>query len=357
MTCARGRVDPTFWQRRRVLVTGHTGFKGSWLALWLDLMGAEVRGFALAPPSEPNLFTLAGVQDCLEHVHGDLRDLESISRAVREFRPEVVLHLAAQALVRPSYDDPVGTFGSNIMGTVHLLDAVRQCDSVRAVVVVTSDKCYDNQEWDWGYREIDPMGGHDPYSSSKGCAELVAAAYRDSFFIPGGRVALASARAGNVIGGGDWGLDRLVPDMVRAFASGETLRIRYPDAIRPWQHVLEPTSGYLLLAQHLVTDGAAFAQGWNFGPGPDSERPVRHLVERGVDLWGAGADWATENQPQPHEAHFLKLDTSKARGRLGWSPRLDLERSLTQTFQWYRAWRDGADLAALTRQQIKDFMA
>ncbi|CCQ75635.1 CDP-glucose 4,6-dehydratase [Magnetospira sp. QH-2] len=356
MTMARGSVDPDFWRGRRVLVTGHTGFKGSWLSLWLTEMGAQVRGFSLAPPSTPNLFTIAQVESLMDHVHGDLRDIKAVTRTVTDFKPEIVLHLAAQALVRPSYDDPVVTYATNVMGTVHLLEAVRSCGSVKALVSVTSDKCYANREWDWGYRESDPMGGHDPYSSSKGCAELVTAAYRDSFFAPGGTVALASARAGNVIGGGDWGLDRLVPDMVRAWSSSETLRIRYPDAIRPWQHVLEPTSGYLQLAQKLATEGASFADGWNFGPGPESEQPVRTLVERGLTLWGDDAQWATENEPQPHEATYLKLDVSKARGKLGWNPRWDLSTTLDKTFGWYRAWHDGADMAALTRRQIKDYM-
>jgi len=347
-------VEPAFWSGRRVFLTGHTGFKGSWLALWLHRMGAEVSGFALAQaPSSPSLFEMAQVARGVRDTRGDVRDLDALSRALRAARPEIVIHMAAQSLVRASYDDPVGTYGTNVMGTVNLLQSVRHVGEVRAVVIVTSDKCYENREWPWGYRENDALGGFDPYSSSKGCAELVTAAFRNSFLRDG--AAVASARAGNVIGGGDWARDRLVPDAVRAFAAGNAVEIRNPRAIRPWQHVLEPLAGYLTLAQSLFTDGAAFAQAWNFGPAEGEAKPVAEIVAKLALLWGDGARWQPAGGDHPHEAHHLKLDCSKARALLGWAPRAGLDEALAWTAEWYRAWHDKGDLRSLTESQIERY--
>jgi len=340
-----------FWRGRRVFVTGHTGFKGGWLCLWLDALGAEVHGFALEPPTEPNLYTIADVRSTLASERiADVRDPVALADALAASRPEIVLHLAAQPLVRDSYAEPVATFATNVMGTVHLLEAIRQTDSVRAVVNVTTDKCYLNREWFWAYREDEPLGGRDPYSSSKACSELVTTAYRDAFLAAGG-VALASARAGNVIGGGDFAVDRLLPDFLRALDAGAVLRIRSPRATRPWQHVLEPLSGYLLLAEHLSTEPTACAEAFNFGPPDDDSREVRWLVER-LAAAIPGARWEVDGAPQPHEAQSLKLDSSKARARLGWRPRWTVERTLEHTLDWHRAWRAGSDMGAFTRAQI-----
>ena len=343
------------WRGRRVLVTGHTGFKGAWLSLWLQRLGARVSGYAIGVPTEPSLFELAGVARGMHGRTGDVRDPAAVRAALEEDAPEVVFHLAAQSLVRRSYQDPVETYAVNVMGTVHLLEAVRATPSVRAVVVVTSDKCYENREWVWGYRESDAMGGFDPYSSSKGCAELVTAAYRRSFFEaqgggPGVRV--ASARAGNVIGGGDWAADRLVPDAVRAFLRGEALKVRSPGSVRPWPHVLDPLHGYLLLAEGMLAGGDALAEGWNFGADDRDTRPVSWLADRVAALWGGGAAWTVDGDAQPHEARVLKLDASKARAALGWRPRLCLDAALEWTVEWYRAFRDGGDLRALSEAQI-----
>ncbi len=347
-------MNAQFWRGRRVLVTGHTGFKGSWLCLWLASMGAEVHGYALSPPTNPALFDVAKVGDLLAASEiADVRDCEALSAAVGRARPEIVFHLAAQPLVRYSYRAPVETYAVNVMGTVHLLEAVRQNDCVRAVLSVTTDKCYENREWPWGYRENEPLGGHDPYSSSKACAELVSAAYRTSFLAESG-VALATARAGNVIGGGDWAADRLLPDFLRALDAGETLTIRSPGAIRPWQHVLEPLSGYLALAEALVEAGTQAAEAWNFGPVDDDARPVGwildHLVARVPEL-----RWQCDSAPQPHEANYLKLDSSKARARLGWAPRWRLDQALDMTVAWHCAWRQGDDMRALSMAQIAEY--
>lgn len=350
-------VSTAFWRGRRVFLTGHTGFKGGWLALWLQRLGADVTGYALPPPTEPDLFTLARVGDGLRSILADLDDGVRLEAALAEARPEVVLHLAAQPLVHAGYSDPVGTFRTNVLGTVRLLDAVRRVPGVRAVVNVTTDKCYENREWAWGYREIDRLGGHDPYSNSKACSELVTASFRDSFFPPARLaehgVALASARAGNVIGGGDWGADRLIPDFVRAIEAGVPLHVRRPDAIRPWQHVLEPLAGYLRLAQRLVEDGAAHATAWNFGPADADAKPVRWIAETLTRLWGDGAAWQLDGGDHPHEAHHLKLDCSKSRGELGWTPKLDLATALAWTVDWHRARRAGADVRELCLRQIE----
>jgi len=354
-------VTGGFWRGRRVLVTGHTGFKGSWLSLWLQALGAKVSGFALPPPTTPSLFDVARVGEAMDSRLGDLRDAQQVLAAARAADPEIVLHLAAQSLVRQSYADPVATYATNVMGTVHLLEAVRALPGVRAVVIVSSDKCYENREWPWGYRENEPMGGFDPYSSSKGCVELVAAAYRNSYF-PAARHAehgggIATARAGNVIGGGDWAADRLIPDCIRALEARVPVRIRFPDAVRPWQHVLEPLAGYLALAERLHADGPAFAEAWNFGPSDEDARPVQWVVEHLVRGWGGGASWEVNPTPQPHEANCLKLDCSKARTRLGWHPRWSLEVALAEVGAWHRAYGERADMRAFTLAQIAEFEA
>jgi len=346
-------MHPDFWKGRRVLVTGHTGFKGSWLSLWLHHLGAQVTGFALDPETDPSLFERADVGGLIASVIGDVRDPKALREVMAESQPEVVLHLAAQALVRTSYDDPAATFDTNVMGTVHLFDAVRSVDSVRSVVIVTSDKCYENREWDWGYRENEAMGGHDPYSASKGCAEIVTSSLRRSFFSDG-PTAVASGRAGNVIGGGDWSLDRLIPDIVRAFSADEPVIIRRPAAVRPWQHVLEPLSGYLLLAERLATEGQSVAEGWNFGPSDADAQPVSWMTERMAERWGEETRWSVE-ESGPHEAGLLKLDCSKARGRLGWTPQLDLGTTLDWLVDWYRSELDGESARDLCMQQIAEY--
>ena len=352
-------MNPAFWKDRRVLITGHTGFKGSWLSLWLQEMGAEVIGYALPPPTQPSLFELAGVAEGMTSVIGDVRDLEGLQNVLTDHRPEIVVHMAAQALVRASYEQPVETYATNVMGTVHLLEAVRRSEGVRVVLVVTSDKCYENREWVWGYRENEPMGGHDPYSSSKGCAELVTAAYRSSFFAPGDYarhgVAVASARAGNVIGGGDWARDRLVPDIMDAFLEGRTARIRNPHAIRPWQHILDPLSGYLCLAERLWEHGSEYAGGWNFGPSTEEARPVGWIAKRLAELWGDDARWETDAGPHPHEAHYLKLDCSKAQTQLRWLPRIPLSVALNRIVAWYQGYRRGESARDITLADIQRF--
>lgn len=349
-----------FWQGRRVLVTGHTGFKGSWLSLWLQSLGAEVVGFALPPVTRPSLFELAGVDRGMTSILGDVADLDALTAAVTTHRPEVVIHMAAQALVRASYQDPVATFATNVMGTLHLFEAVRRVGGVRAVVNVTSDKCYDNREWLWGYRENEPLGGRDPYSASKACAELATAAYRDSFFPPKNHashgVAVATARAGNVIGGGDWAPDRLIPDVLAAFGAGRPVLLRNPDAVRPWQHVLEPLLGYLLLAEKLMEEGAAWADAWNFGPVDEDARPVGWIVETLARGWGEEARWSRDTAPHPHEAGLLRLDCAKARQRLGWHPRWTLGDALAAIIAWHRAHLEGADMRAFTLNQIAQYL-
>lgn len=349
--------DPGFWAGKRVFLTGHTGFKGSWLALWLQAMDARVKGFALAPATDPALFEAARVADGMESQLGDIRHLEGLRASMSDFAPEIVIHMAAQPLVRESYRDPVGTYATNVMGTVHLLDAARALPDVRAIVCVTTDKCYENREWVWGYREDEAMGGHDPYSNSKGCAELVCAAYRNSFFQGPDAPALATARAGNVIGGGDWAEDRLIPDILRAFDAGRAAPIRNPISTRPWQHVLEPLAGYLVLAEALWKGGQDHAEGWNFGPRDEDARPVQAIVESMAALWGEGARWETDAGPHPHEARYLKLDISKAGARLGWRPRWTLEDALGRIIAWHQAWRGGSDMRGHCFADIADYNA
>ncbi|MBL8506405.1 MAG: CDP-glucose 4,6-dehydratase [Methylobacillus glycogenes] len=349
-------MNPAFWRGKRVFLTGHTGFKGSWLSLWLQSMGAELSGFALTPPTEPSLFEIAKVGEGMRSYTGDIRDIEALQAALIESRPEIVIHMAAQPLVRYSYDHPVETYATNVMGTIHLLESLRKLDTVRAIVNVTTDKCYENKEWAWGYREHEPMGGYDPYSNSKACAELVTSAYRSSFFNPESYadhgVALASARAGNVIGGGDWAKDRLIPDIINAFSQGRTVSIRNPQAIRPWQHVMEPLRGYLMLAERLYEQGAAFAEGWNFGPNDIDAKPVEWIVRKLADKWGTGASWKVEHDAALHEANYLKLDISKARAQLGWEPQLNLDAALGLIVDWYRGYNNQTDMRALVLQQL-----
>jgi CDP-glucose 4,6-dehydratase len=348
-----------FWQGKKVFLTGHTGFKGSWLCLWLSRLGAHITGYALEPPTDPSLFELARVGELVDSCIADVRDLERLKAEMLRASPDVVIHMAAQPLVRDSYRIPVETYSINVMGVVHLLEAVRSCPGVKAVVNVTTDKCYENREWVWGYRENEPLGGFDPYSNSKGCSELVTASYRSSFFNPGcfskHGVGLASARAGNVIGGGDWAGDRLIPDIIRAILAGDPVRIRNPHAIRPWQHVLEPLSGYLALAQRLYEDGAEYAESWNFGPADEDARPVEWIVQRMCRQWGAGARYEIDDGDHPHEAHYLKLDCSKARSGLGWHPRWNLEKALDSIIGWTQSYRSGDDLQKICLEQIADY--
>jgi CDP-glucose 4,6-dehydratase len=345
-----------FWQGRRVFVTGHTGFKGSWLSLWLRAMGADVHGYALAPPTEPSVFAIARVSEAVaSSTIADIRDYEALHAALGRARPEVIFHLAAQPIVRDSYARPVETYAVNVMGVVHLLEAVRQIGGVRTLVNVTTDKCYENREAPEPYREQEPMGGHDPYSSSKGCSELVTAAYRRSFLAEAG-VAVATARAGNVIGGGDWAKDRLVPDVLRALDAGTTLLVRSPEAIRPWQHVLEPLSGYLALAERLHAEGRSFAEAWNFGPAEDDVRTVGWVVEH-LASRHSGISWTHDASPRPHETGCLTIDSGKARARLRWRPRWGLSDALDRTLEWHVEWRVGRDMRDVTLGQIEQYCA
>jgi CDP-glucose 4,6-dehydratase len=344
----------TFWRDRRVLLTGHTGFKGGWLALLLDRLGARVSGYALAPPSGPSLFETAGVGRHLRSRLGNINDLPALQAFAAEAEPEIIFHLAAQALVLPSYQAPLDTLTTNVLGTAHVLELARQLPGLKAVVVVTSDKVYENREWSWGYREIDHLGGHDPYSASKACAELVTAAYRRSFLAAAG-VAAGTARAGNVIGGGDWSAHRLVPDFIRAVLRGEPFIVRNPASVRPWQHVLEPLEGYLLLAQALASGEPGADQAWNFGPAVEASRPVADLATDLTRLWGGAAAWKHQGADQAHEAGRLGLDAAKARARLGWTPRLGYEEGLRWTVEWYKAFARQADMEAFTIAQVDAF--
>lgn len=349
-----------FWQGKRVLLTGHTGFKGSWLSLCLQILGSDVIGYSLPPATSPSLFELADVADGMNSVLGDVRNLDNLHQVIARYQPEIVFHLAAQPLVRESYSYPVETYATNVMGTVNLLEAVRQVGGVRVVVNVTSDKCYENREWVWGYRENEPMGGYDPYSSSKGCAELVTAAYRNSFFNPRNYsehgVAVATARAGNVIGGGDWASDRLVPDILKSLIAGEVVMIRHPHATRPWQHVLEPLNGYLTLAEHLYQDGLKYCEAWNFGPDESDVKPVAWIVEQIISLWGDDGAWEQIKIAELHEARCLKLDCSKAHTHLGWKPKVNLKTALAWVVDWAKSFQGEANMRNVTESQIQQFM-
>ena len=356
-------MNPSFWSNKKVFVTGHTGFKGSWLSLWLQQLDAEVTGYALRPPTQPSLFKVVQVEQGMTSIIGDIRDGVLLTNAIQKAKPDIIIHLAAQPLVRQSYIDPVLTYSTNIVGTVQLLEAVRKTPSVRAVINVTTDKCYENKEWVWGYRENESIGGLDPYSSSKGCSELVTAAYRNSFFstLRDGehQVALATARAGNVIGGGDWANDRLIPDVLRAIDSGQSVKIRNPNATRPWQHVLDPLNGYLVLAEKLYTEGQAFAEAFNFGPAEEDAKSVHWIVEQLMKSWGEGARWHLDKGTHPHEAHYLKLDCSKARIMLGWRPRWNLTQALQAIVAWHKAHSahqsSSTAMRTLCFQQIKEY--
>ena len=348
-------MNPAFWLGKRVLLTGHTGFKGSWMSLWLQSMGAKVHGFSLKQSITPNLFTEAKVAKCLaSHTIGDIRDLASVQKTMQAAQPDIVIHMAAQSLVRLSYAEPIETYATNVMGTLHVLEAARQTACAKSIVVVTTDKCYDNKEWAWGYREDEPIGGHDPYSNSKGCAELVTSAYRNSYMQAQGK-GVATARAGNVIGGGDWAVDRLLPDILRAFERNQSVIIRNPQSTRPWQHVLEPLSGYLNLAEQLYKNGQTFAEAWNFGPRDEDARTVQWIVEHMAKAWGHGANWQQDSSEHPHEASYLKLDISKAKLRLGWQPRWPLTTAIQHIINWHQAWLAHENMHQLCLAQIKQY--
>ena len=352
---SKGKVDASFWKGKKVYLTGHTGFKGSWLSLWLQNMGALVKGYSLNVNTIPALFTEANVAKEMESEIGDIRNLERLTKSMVSFNPDILIHMAAQPLVRLSYQEPVDTYTTNVIGTVNVLEAARKCSNLKAIVSVTTDKCYENKEWEWGYREYESMGGHDPYSSSKGCAELVTSAYRRSFFSTKDTASLASARAGNVIGGGDWAEDRLIPDILRAFEKSEQVVIRNPLSTRPWQHVLEPLSGYLVLAQELFLNGGDFAEGWNFGPKDEDCKPVSWILDKMVTYWGNNASWNLDKNNNPHEAGFLKLDCSKASNRLKWNPKWNLQLTLKSIVDWHQLYANGGDLKKQCLKEINNY--
>lgn len=351
----KGKVDASFWKGKKVYLTGHTGFKGSWLSLWLQNMGALVKGYSLDVNTNPALFIKANVAAGMDSEIGDIRDLKQITKSMVSFSPEILIHMAAQPLVRVSYQEPVETYTTNVIGTVNVLEAARKCTNLKSIVSVTTDKCYENKEWEWGYRENEPMGGHDPYSSSKGCAELVTSAYRRSFFSSKNTASLASARAGNVIGGGDWAEDRLIPDILRAFEKSKPAVIRNPLSTRPWQHVLEPLSGYLVLAQELFLNGDNFAESWNFGPNDEDCKPVSWILDQMVTFWGNNASWILDNKNNPHEAGFLKLDCSKAATRLKWKPKFKLQSTLKSIVDWHQLYINEADLKKQCLKEINNY--
>ena len=354
-------VNIDFWRNKKILITGHTGFKGSWLSLWLQRLGAEVIGASLEPPTNPNLYEQANVVSGMVNHHVDICDLYALKTIFKEFKPEIVFHLAAQSLVRYSYREPVETYQTNVMGTMNVLESIRNINTVRSAVMVTTDKCYENREWVWGYRENEPMGGHDLYSSSKGCAELLIASYRNSYFPTDSYeshcTSIASVRAGNVIGGGDWAEDRLVPDIIRAFKANKPARIRNPHSIRPWQHVLEPLAGYIKLSEMLYNSGSEYAEAWNFGPNEEDAKPVELIVKTMAEQWGDGAHWIVDKGDHPHEANYLKLDCSKAYTRLQWRPKWNLGYALAKITDWYRADIQGSDLRAVCMDQIEEYMS
>ena len=354
-------MNTSFWNNKKVLVTGHTGFKGSWLSLLLNQLGAKVAGYALAPMTTPNMYDLLSLNDLVESHLGDIRNYSKLLGVIKEVMPDIVIHMAAQPIVKESYRNPIGTYSTNVMGTVHLLEACRYSPSVKAIINVTTDKCYENREWHWGYREIEPMGGYDPYSSSKGCSELITSAYRNSFYntkeVEHAKAALASARAGNVIGGGDWADDRLIPDFIRAISMNKKIKIRSPYAIRPWQHVLEPLSGYLVLAEKLYSEGTQYAESWNFGPEDQDAKNVEWITHTLCELWGGEASYEIDNHPHPHEAHYLKLDCSKAKSKLNWSPRWSIQTTLKSLVAWNKSFLAEQNMRSVTIQQIEKYFS
>jgi CDP-glucose 4,6-dehydratase len=354
-------MDLSFYKNRRVLVTGHTGFKGSWLGLLLNEVGADVYGYALNPPTDPSLFNEAQVGEVVTSHIGDIRNINLLQKKVEIIEPEIVIHMAAQSLVRESFSTPVETYEVNVMGAVNILEVCRSVSSVKAIIIVTSDKCYENREWQWGYREIDSLGGYDPYSNSKGCAEMVTSAYRASFYHPDNYlehgVAVASVRAGNVIGGGDWAIDRLIPDFIRSILAGDTLHIRSPHAIRPWQHVMEPLTGYLLLAENLFNKGSQYAEAWNFGPDDSDAKSVEWIARMLCNMWGESAKFEIMSKPQVHEAKYLKLDCSKAKAELNWRPHWSIDSTLESIVEWNKSRLSGANIRDITLSQIKDYLS
>lgn len=346
------RINKDFWNGKRVFLTGHTGFKGSWLSLWLNSIGAVLKGYALDPPTKPSLFNIANVGEGIESQIADIRDFDTLKKSMFDFDPDIVIHMAAQPLVRLSYVEPLDTYDINVMGTANVLQAARICPNLKSIVAITTDKCYENREWEWGYREIEPMGGSDPYSSSKGCSELIISAYQRSFFNNNSSASLASARAGNVVGGGDWATDRLIPDALRAFENGNDVLVRNPKAIRPWQHVLEPLSGYLILSETLYTEGKSFAEPWNFGPKDEDCKSVEWVLNKIVDIWPREVSWSLDQNANPHEAQFLKLDCSKASNRLNWHPLWDINMTMERIVDWHTAWKEGSDMRQYCLDEI-----
>jgi len=355
MEISKGKVDVNFWKGKKVFLTGHNGFKGSWLSLWLQEMGAIVKGYSLKVNTKPSLFVEANVSEGMESEIGDIRNLKKITKSMVSFSPDILIHMAAQPLVRLSYEDPVDTYTTNVIGTVNILEAARKCSNLKAIVSVATDKCYENKEWEWGYRENEPMGGYDPYSSSKGCAELVTSSYRRSFFTSEHTASLASARAGNVIGGGDWAEDRLIPDILTAFEKSKPVVIRNPLSTRPWQHVLEPLSGYLVLAQQLYQNGDEFAEAWNFGPKDEDCKPVSWILDQMVKVWGNNASWSLDKNNNPHEAGFLKLDCSKASQKLSWNPKWDLKFTLESIIKWHKVYISKSNIKLQCLEEIKRY--
>jgi len=348
------RLERSFWKNKKVFLTGHTGFKGSWLTIWLNYLGAEVLGFSLDPITNPNLFTEADLSGDLIDIRGDIRDYNKLSRSMSEFQPEIIIHMAAQPLVRYSYKEPIETFTTNIVGTANIFESARNCTSVKAILNVTTDKCYENMEWDRAYTENDTLGGHDPYSSSKACSEIITSAYKKSYLHDAG-ISIASARAGNVIGGGDWSDDRLIPDILNSFEENKIVVIRNPKSVRPWQHVLEPLSGYLLLVQNLYNFGDVFAQPWNFGPYDKDSKQVEYIVNKIKNIWGNDANWEIDENPNPHEAKYLKLDISKAINNLNWEPKWNLDNAIERIVIWHKSWRNGANVKNLCLKEIEDY--
>jgi CDP-glucose 4,6-dehydratase len=356
-----GLINPLFWRGKRVFLTGHTGFKGSWLSVWLSTLGADVLGYSLDPPTEPSLFVRARIDSIVKDIRGDIRNLDSLSSTLNDYSPDIVIHMAAQPIVKAAYRDPLTTYSTNVIGTANLLEAVRRCSSTHVVLNITTDKVYQNKEWCWGYRESEAFGGYDPYSASKACSELVTASYRESFFNLAEygithNVAMASARAGNVIGGGDWASDRIIPDLIRAFSTGEKVRIRNPNSIRPWQHVLEPLGAYLCLCEKLFSDPKEYSEGWNIGPSEVDAHPVRWIVERMMSLWPGAPGYEIDEGDHPHEANYLKLDISKARSRLGWQPRWALEKALAMIIDWHFRTESGEPSIEVCRDQIRQYL-